>query len=275
MKKELITSYSPLSSYHASGNKEIASFGKELLSKGKVGAVVLAGGQGTRLGIEGPKGTLPFSLIKQKSLFQLLSEKTLACSKQVGYDLQIAFMTSEENHATTVQFFEKHAFFGLKESQVSFFTQSSLPLTYEDGTTVFNSLGKELTAADGNGSFFWNFTESSLKTTWENLGIEYVTVMVVDNPLIDPFDAEVIGVTAIHSADATIEGVEKIHPTENVGCIAEQNGKLTVIEYSEIDPAEKIACTPQGKLKYRVANTSYFCFSMPFIKKVSALSKNS
>lgn len=260
---------SPLTHYLRTGNIEAIAYGKLLLSQGKVGAVVLAGGQGTRLGLDGPKGTFPISPVKKKSLFQILSEKTLACGKQVRHDLQIAFMTSDENHEQTLSFFKNHAFFGLKETQVHFFRQSNLPLTDEDGNPIMKEDGSPLQAADGNGSFFWQFTKSGLYDTWKAIGIEYVTCMVVDNPLIDPFDAEVVGITALHKNNVTIQAVEKRDPDENVGLIVEKDKKLAVIEYSEMDPAHKSAKNSNNELVYRVANISFFCFSMIFIQRVA------
>lgn len=261
---------SPLTHCLKTGNIEAIAYGKYLLSKGKVGAVVLAGGQGTRLGLDGPKGTFPISPIKKKSLFQILCEKTFACGKQVRHDLQIAFMTSDENHEQTVSFFKEYAFFGLKETQVHFFQQTNLPLTDEEGNPIMKEDGSTLQAADGNGSFFWQFTKSGLYNNWQTLGIEYVTCMVVDNPLIDPFDAEVIGITALHKNSATIQAVEKRDPDENVGLIVEKDKKLAVIEYSEMDASHKNARNANEELMYRVANISFFCFSMIFIQRVAA-----
>ena len=246
---------------------ENISLGKKLLAQGKIGAVVLAGGQGTRLGMDKPKGCYPLSPLMKKSLFQRLIERTIAASKAYKTALQIAFMTSEENHAATIDFFKEHAYFGIAEERVSFFQQGALPLQDESGAPLLNAQGQKVTAADGNGSFFWNFAASALISKWSQ--IEYVTVTVIDNPLADPFDAELIGRCAANKNDVAMRVVERQNPEENVGCIIENEGKVSVVEYSEMSQQDKEARDKHGKLQVPYANITYFCFSKSFIEKVS------
>ena len=241
--------------------------GKKLLTQGKVSAVVLAGGQGTRLGMDKPKGCYPLSPIMQKSLFQRLIERTIAASKAYDVPLQIAFMTSEENHAATINFFKEHNYFGIEKERVSFFQQGALPLQDEGGSFILDAQGHLLTSADGNGSFFWKFSTSGLLSKWPTM--EYVTVTVVDNPLADPFDAELIGRCALSKSDVAMRVVERQNPQENVGCLIEKEGRVLVVEYSEMSQEEKEARDKHGKLQVPYANISYFCFSKPFIEKVS------
>lgn len=263
--------YKPFTNVAKSGNPEALALGKQFLAQGKVGAIVLAGGQGTRLGVAGPKGCYSISLVQKKSLFQLFAEKTVACGKMVGKELHIAFMTSPENHVETYSFFQKHHFFGLKENQVHFFQQSTLPLVDEQGSAVIFDDGQPMMAADGNGSLFWNFVQSGLFAKWQKAGIEQITTMVIDNPLSDPFDAEIIGMQVLQGNDVTIKAIEKTNPEESVGLIIEKNGHPLVIEYSEISKEEKAARNADGSLLYRIANITYFCFSLSFIKKIVAL----
>jgi UDP-N-acetylglucosamine/UDP-N-acetylgalactosamine diphosphorylase len=258
----------PIQTAH-SRNTLFANEGEKLLLEGRVGAVVLAGGQGTRLGIQGPKGTFPISAIQKKSLFQLLSEKALFASQKYGKTLPLAVMTSADNALETKQFFASHNNFGLETSPqnrgpspLSFFSQTTLPL-------LDNHLKpyKNLYASDGNGSFFWAFKQSGILDAWQSQGIEYITIFVVDNPLINPFDPDLIGLTALSKGEVSLVAIERLSPQEKVGLLVQQKGKVAVIEYNELP--ETVAQQPSSFL----ANISFFCMSTSFITKIAAMSK--
>jgi len=265
---------SPCTHYEKTGNTVARALGEKLIASGNVATCVLAGGQGSRMGIEIPKGSYPITPIRKKSLFQLIVEKVRACSKRVGRPLDIAFMTSPENHSQSLAFFEQHDFFGCPQEQINFFTQSALPLLSEEGhSPLMHDDSSPYLVADGNGSFFWEFCKSGLATGWAQKGIDTVIVIQVDNPLADPFDAELVGVHTGRKNDATIMAIEKNSPDESVGLIVEKEGKLAIVEYSEMDTATKTAKNEDGSLKFKLGNISYFCFSLDFIRKISLMSK--
>ena len=264
---------SPFSPYHSTfriGNSEARLLGESYLRSGKVGTIILAGGHGSRFGSETPKGTFPVSLIKKKSLFQLLIEKTISCQKSYGKLPAIAIMTSETTHDDTLDFFKINNFFGLTEQDIDFFKQSSLPVLDEQANLMMAPSGKVVTAPDGNGSIFWSFSESSTFSKWQSAGIEYITVCVVDNPLLDPYDAELIGFHVQQGNDITVAAIPRSAPDEKVGVLAEREEHLAVIEYSELPDVEKKALDASGNLKYPLANISFFTFSMPFIKEITS-----
>jgi UDP-N-acetylglucosamine/UDP-N-acetylgalactosamine diphosphorylase len=265
-----VEKFSPLPHVIKTQDNKAYKLGKKLVAAGKVAVIFMAGGQGTRLGLKAPKGTYPISLIKKKSLFQIFAEKILACQKLVQKELEIIFMTSPENHVQTIAFFSENKFFGLKKSQVHFFVQTELPILDEQGKLVVEP-GKIVGYADGNGSLFWNLKNSGLLRNLKDLGIEYFSVMMIDNPLNDPFDFGLIGLHAQHQNDCTIKGIARIDPFEKVGVIVENEGKLQVVEYSELSDDEKKATDAKGEFIHKVANISYFCFSLSFIEKVTAL----
>jgi UDP-N-acetylglucosamine/UDP-N-acetylgalactosamine diphosphorylase len=239
-----------------------------MLRSCKVGCLLLAGGQGTRLNHPGPKGTFPISPCKHKSLFQLCAEKVRAASSCAGLPLPLAIMTSPENDMETQHYFQSHAFFGLKEEQVSFFTQGTLPLLDSNGRLFLKTPYEVATGPDGNGNSFLSFAKSGLLEKWKNLEISTITVIPIDNPLADPFDAELIGSHSQRHNNITLKCTEKTDPEEKVGVIVKQDNRCKVIEYSEIPEKKKWAQRSDGKLKHCCANLSLFCFSLQFIDQM-------
>lgn len=239
------------------------------LQKGKVATVILAGGLGSRFGQEMPKGLYPISQIKKKSLFQLVTEKTIAAGKAYGATPRVAIMTSETTHERTNKYFFESNFFGLPQKYISFFSQSSLPLLNDDQQPVITQNGNPLTAPDGNGLFFLHLAASGILDQWKKSGIEYITVLPVDNSLADPFSAELIGLHRQQKSDISIVTIERSDPKENVGIIVEKNGRLSVVEYSEIAFEERIAHDNDNHLKYPLANISFFAFSLSFLEQMA------
>ncbi len=259
----------PFTNFSPKGSLADFNHGKQLIADGKVGCLLVAGGQGSRLGYDHPKGMFPVSVIKHKSLFQLFAEKTLAASKQAQRPLPLAIMTSLLNDGETKQFFRKHRYFGLQPSQVFFFSQDVLPLLDTKGNLFLETPDRFAEAPNGNGGALKQFVDSGIWDQWQKLGIEQIVFVLVDNPLADPFDAELVGFHAKQKVDITIKCTKKEHPEEKVGLIVKQAGKIKVKEYTELSEEEQKARLPNGDLKHACANLSLFCFSMPFIKQIA------
>ena len=236
--------------FHEVGSPENATRGRKLIRQGKVGCLIVAGGQGTRLGFNGPKGMFPISVIKHKTLFQLFAEKTLAASE----NLPLAIMTSPLNDKQTRDFFKGHNDFGLKH--ISFFTQGMLPFENQDGNPI------EETGPDGNGRALHHFVNSSIWKQWHDQGVRYLNFVLVDNPLADPFDGELIGFHDRMRSDVVVKCIKRTDPDEKVGIIIEQEGEVHVVEYSELSDDER-------SLKHPLANISLFSFTMDFVKQAS------
>lgn len=258
----------PFDEFAFSGDKIHHSLGQQLIQRGEVGCLLLAGGQGTRLQHSGPKGTYPISPFKHKSLFQLCAEKVRAASAWAHRPLQLAIMTSPDNDEETRDFFQQRHFFGLAPSQVSFFVQGSLPFLDAQGKLFLKTPSQVATGADGNGNSLLSFAASGLLKTWLNQGIKAMTIILVDNPLADPFDAELVGFHYQQNADMTLKCTEKTDPEEKVGVLVKQEGRCTVVEYSEMPESEKKARRSDGRLKHCCANLSLFCLSLRFIQKI-------
>jgi len=258
----------PFTHYSLSGNSEDAQCGLELISKGQVGCLLLAGGQGSRLRIDGPKGICAVSKVCKKSLFQLFAEKTLAAGKQVKRPLLLAIMTSPLNHAETVSFFEKNDLFGLDKKQLSFFQQKNLPLLDREGNLFLETKDHLSEGPDGNGASLERFFECGLGDEWRTQGIQYLNCVLIDNALADPFDAELIGYQARRQSDIVIKCVMRKNPEEKVGVIVQENGKIAVIEYSEMSNEERLALNLEMTLLHPLANISLFSFKMKFVAEV-------
>ncbi len=252
-----------------SGDENIASIGQEQIKEGKVGCLIVAGGMGTRLQFNGPKGMYPISLINQKTLFQLVAEKTLAAGHQAGRDLSIAIMTSPLNHIETVRYFEENDYFGLHKDQIDFFSQEMLPLLDHSGNLFLDQIDHLAVGPDGNGGSLQQFVNVGIWKKWYENGIRYLNFTLIDNPLADPFDAELIGFHHFEGVDVVMKCTARQNPRENVGVLIEMEDKVHVIEYSELPEAERIATDEKGRLKHIAANLSLFSFSMDFIKQIS------
>lgn len=262
----------------SSGNQIDFAAGKTLVAQGLMGCLIVAGGQGTRLHFEGPKGMFPVTQHEHKSLFQLFAEKVAAAGRQAKRTLPLAIMTSPNNHQETIAFFQEHHFFGLDSQQVSFFSQSTLPLLDKSGNLFLESKDTLAVGPDGNGLALHHFFYSGLWSIWYQQGVRALNFIVIDNPLADPFDAELLGYHQRCHNDITVKCVLRKHAREKVGVLAQQAGngdeaqvgrskkKTVIVEYSELPESLADLVQSDGSLMFSYANISY-CFSLDFIKK--------
>jgi UDP-N-acetylglucosamine/UDP-N-acetylgalactosamine diphosphorylase len=263
-----VNTFDSFDDFAFSGNLDYQLRGQQLIEQGRLGCLLLAGGQGTRLQYTRPKGTYPISVIQNKTLFQLCAEKVKAASQKAGRLLNLAIMTSPDNDRETRDFFEAHHFFGLNPSQVYFFIQSTLPFLDPKGHLFLQTPGQVATGADGNGHALLCLAQSGILEQWSKQGIEYIHVILVDNPLADPFDAELLGFHEQQKVEMTLKCTEKVKPEERVGLLVKQEGRFNVIEYSEMSTKEKEERRSDGRLKHCCANLSLFCFSSSFIQRL-------
>ena len=240
--------FEPFNDFVFSGNLDNQLQGKHLIEQGRLGCILLAGGQGTRLQYANPKGTYPISVIKNKSLFQLCAEKVKAAGEKAGRPLNLAIMTSPDNDDETRTFFHYHDFFGLDPSQISFFIQGNLPFLDSKGKLFLQNPWQISSGPDGNGHGLLCFARSGILDHWIRQGIQYTHIILVDNPLADPFDAELLGFHLQQEAEMTFKCTEKIESTEKVGLLVKQNGRCSVMEYSEMSSHEKEERRSDGRL---------------------------
>lgn len=261
--------FEPLPHYHRAGSEEDRRTGEQLIKEGKVACLILAGGQGSRLGINGPKGTAPVSPVKGKSLFQLFAERTHAASTRAGIPLHLAVMTSPLNHDATLDFFHLHHHFGLPTTHLHFFQQSVLPFCDDRGNWLLESPGKLAVGPDGNGHALHLLHRTGLCEKWRDEGVEYVNVILVDNPLADPFDPELIGFHHRTQADVIVKAVPRLSASEKMGVVVSRDGRTSVVEYSELHDGDRLALNSDDTPRFSIANTSLFSFGIKFIDQIA------
>lgn len=244
--------------------------GRLALEEGKVACFLAAGGQGTRLGWEHPKGTYPVGPVSQKSLFQLFAEQIVAINHRAKRDLLWFVMTSSSNRTETEEFFQRHGYFGIAPPQIHFLQQRDLPAVDFRGKLVLESKHSLATSPDGHGGALRALRESGALDEMTRRGIEYVFYFQVDNPLCRIADPVFLGYHIQRQSDMSTKWVRKVDPDEKVGLLAVRSGKLGVVEYSEIDEESRIAREPEGALRFRAGNTAIHVFSREFLEKVAS-----
>ena len=213
--------------------------GTNAIKSGKLAIVTMAGGQGTRLGHTGPKGTYDLGLESHKSIFEILTDTIKEAKEQYNVDIPWYIMTSEENNQDTVDFFEKHNYFGYPKNCVTFFKQGKLPMLSTDGKLLINEKGKIKEAADGHGGIFNSLLREGMIYDMKARNIEWVFIGGVDNVLVKPVDPVLIGLSIKKNVKAAGKSIVKANPHEKVGVFCKRNGRPSVVEYSEI--SEQIA----------------------------------
>ena len=239
-----------------------------LLQGRMVGCVVMAGGQATRLGSHLPKGVIPFSPVAGKPLLQLIAEKAKAYSVCYGIEPRLAIMTSEATDAATRELFERRHFFGL--TNVDFFIQPSLPLLDMEGRVITEDGNTLLTGPDGNGSVFSALMRSGIVSRWEESGVQAVSIILVDNPLLDPFCPALLA-PIFAGIDLTAAAIERMDSDGQVGVFAKEKGRIHVVEYSEIDPTLFTKKDRTGRFAFAWANISAFGCSIGYLQAASNL----
>ena len=222
--------------------KEFENIGEKAIKEGKLAVVTMAGGQGTRLGHNGPKGTYDIGLDSHKSLFELLSDTLKENEKKYNVIIPWFIMTSRENNDATVEFFEKHKFFGYeKDKTIFFFKQGELPMVDTEGKILIGEDGLVKEAADGHGGIFESLVKNKMTDEMRKMGVEWVFIGGVDNCLARMVDPVFLGIAIDKNVAAVGKSIVKANPHEKVGVFCKKDGKPYVIEYSEIsnEMAEK------------------------------------
>jgi UDP-N-acetylglucosamine/UDP-N-acetylgalactosamine diphosphorylase len=262
----------------ASTLKEWELIGLEKIAQGKVAVILMAGGQGTRLGSSAPKGCYDISLPSGKTLFQLQAERILKVQhlaqkhrkEQDPAETIIPWyiMTSGPTNKPTFDYFKKNNFFGLKEENVIFFEQGVLPCLTMDGKIILESKGKIAVAPDGNGGIYKAVLDKGVIQSLKNRGVEYSHCYCVDNCLARVADPIFIGYCISKGTDCGVKVVGKAAPEEPVGVVCVRNGKYGVVEYSEISNETAHERHADGSLKYGAANIANHFFSTAFLERV-------
>jgi UDP-N-acetylglucosamine/UDP-N-acetylgalactosamine diphosphorylase len=255
--------------WRAIGLKEIAA--------GRVGTVLLAGGQGTRLGFDHPKGMYNIGLPSGRTLFELQAARirklqALACEAVPGADKATIYwyvMTSPATDSETRAYFEEKAFFGLERDQVFFFCQGVLPCLSDAGEIILASRHSVAMAPNGNGGLYEGLAVSGALKHMEEHGVEHVPQYCVDNALVKIADPVFVGFCAEQSADCAAKVVPKLDPHEKVGVVMLRDSEVGVVEYSELDKDMAEARHPDGRLVYSACHVCINYFSRSFLVRAA------
>jgi UDP-N-acetylglucosamine/UDP-N-acetylgalactosamine diphosphorylase len=246
------------------------SAGEAALRAGRVAAFTVAGGQGTRLGYDGPKGTFPVTPLRRKPLFQVFAEKILAAGKRHGRPLHWFIMTSHANHAATEAFFQEHAFFGLDPARVHFFRQGRMPAVDFAGRILLESKCSIALSPDGHGGSLRALQRSGALDMMEREGIDTLSYFQVDNPLVRCIDPSFIGWHLIRQSEMSSKMVTKAYAEEKVGHFCRQNGKTVVIEYSDLPLELQRETDANGQLRYRAGSIAIHVLDREFVRRMAA-----
>ncbi len=249
--QEQMEELSPKVPYAISGENDDAALGNQEILDGKVGCLILAGGQASRLKSPLPKALIPILPASGKTLLEIL------CGKRSDPSHPIAVMTSSFNHGAISSFIKEKEIGG-----IDLFEQETLPFLDDAGNWLLEEPGKIAKGPNGNGEALKRFFDSGLWSKWKERGVRYLVVIPIDNPLADPFDAELVGALVRSNADAAMRCVFRHDKEEKVGVVGlSQEGRICVREYSELPLAHDL---------FDIAHIGIYCFSFPFIEKAAA-----
>jgi UDP-N-acetylglucosamine/UDP-N-acetylgalactosamine diphosphorylase len=243
--------------------------GEDLLASGRAAALVVAGGQGSRLGFEGPKGAFPIGPVSDRTLFEIQAQKLLGLRQRFGRALPWCVMTSAATDATTRDFFRSHAFFGLPEEDVFFFSQGGVPSLDFAGRMFLERRDRIFENPDGHGGCLTGLHRSGVLDALEDRGIDTVFYYQVDNPLVRMCDPLYLGLHESAGAEISCKVVRKTDPEEKVGIVARANGRVSVVEYTELGEEDRYARDPEGELVYWTGNIAIHLFATAFIRRVA------
>jgi UDP-N-acetylglucosamine/UDP-N-acetylgalactosamine diphosphorylase len=243
--------------------------GEEAIRNGKVAAFTVAGGSGTRLGFEGPKGTFAISPIQNKTLFQLFSEYIQHCRKRYCLGLRWYIMTSDTNHDATVSYFRQNNYFDLPENQIRFFQQGMMPAFSRDGKILLDQPLSLSLSPDGHGGSLRALRKSGALEEMKNLGIDYISYFQVDNPLVRCIDPHFIGLHILRDSEMSSKAIPKAHDLEKVGNFAMGDGKLMVIEYSDLPDALAVKKNANGERLFDAGSIAIHVLSRDFVERIT------
>lgn len=248
---------------------EFKELGLKAIREGKVGAVLLAGGQGTRLGLDRPKGTLNIGVAKELYLFEQLLRNLMDVTDEAGVYVPIYIMTSNINNADTTAFFEEHDYFGYPKDYVKFFVQEMVPACDYEGRIYMESQTEVAMSPNGNGGWFSSMVNAGLLSDIKERGIEWINVFAVDNCLQRIADPMFVGATIAYGCESGAKVVRKAAPDERVGVLCTEDGKPSIAEYYEMTEEMATARKENGDLKYGFGVILNYLFSEKKLEQIA------
>ena len=249
---------------------DLIRHGESLIAAGKVAPFTVAGGQGTRLGFDGPKGAFKISPIKNKSLFELFADQIRATEKRYDVALSWYIMTSPINHADTAMYFKTNAYFGLSAERVKFFQQGMMPSFSADGKILLAEKHRVALSPDGHGGSLLALAQSGMLQDMANKGIDHISYFQVDNPLVHCIDPAFVGLHDQSGSDMSSKSLSKADDFEKVGNFVMVGDKLRVIEYSNMPDEIAKARNADGSRKYDAGSIAIHLIRRDFVERLTA-----
>jgi UDP-N-acetylglucosamine/UDP-N-acetylgalactosamine diphosphorylase len=245
--------------------------GEEALRRGEVAALVVAGGQGTRLGFDHPKGMFPIGPVSKKTLFQIHAEKVLALGRRYGRPIPLLVMTSSATHEETLDFFAEQHHFGLDRTDVFFFCQGTMPaLHLATGKLLMEAKHRLFLSPNGHGGTVLALADAGLLDTLEGRGIRHVFYFQVDNALVRVADPLFLGHHVRNRAEVSSKAIAKNGPLDKLGNLVLIDGRCSIIEYSDLPATLAYQTDDAGQLCFRVGNPAIHIFDLGFLRRVTA-----
>ncbi len=252
----------------AANAADFRAAGIEAIKRGKAGAVLLAGGMGTRLGIKGPKGACDIGLSKPVYIFERIICNLMDAVNEAGTPIELFIMTSDKNHADTVSFLEAHDFFGYDGAHIHFFMQDMAPAADYSGKLFMEAKNRIATSPNGNGGWFSSMAKAGMLDIAHAKGIEWLNVFAVDNVLQRICDPLFIGATIANKCDVGAKVIRKCAPDEKVGVMCLEDGKPSIIEYYELTDALASAMDENGEPAYNFGVILNYLFSVDSLEEI-------
>jgi UDP-N-acetylglucosamine/UDP-N-acetylgalactosamine diphosphorylase len=244
--------------------------GEEMLANGEVAVLLVAGGQGTRLGFDKPKGMFPIGPVSNKSLFQIHAEKVLATGRRYGKTPPFLIMTSSVTHDDTVAYFEEHRYFGLPSSEVYFFEQGTMPaVDLATGKLLLEKPGVLFSSPDGHGGTLAALARSGLLDDLRQRGIRSIFYLQVDNPLVNIAEPAFLGRHQAVRSEASSKAIEKAYPKEKMGVLSLIDGRCGIVEYSDMPDDLLHATDAEGRLLHRAGSPAIHIFDIDFLVRIT------
>lgn len=244
---------------------EFNAVGEAAYRAGAVAVLMVAGGQGTRLGLNAPKGCFAIGALSQASIYQIQAEKVVALSRRIGRAVPLLVMTSPMTDADTRDFFAQHDRFGLAEDQLRFFCQGTVPSLDVEGRALLAAPDRLLENPDGHGGCFTALVGSGQLQRLVDEGVRRIVYIQVDNILVPVDDPVLVGVAEAESADVVTKVLDKAHPDEKVGHLVRVGDRDQIIEYTELTPEQARLRDAEGQLVYRWGSPAMHCWSVAFL----------
>ena len=252
----------------SANSSEYTAIGTEAIKAGKAAAVLLAGGQGTRLGFDKPKGMFKIGVEQELYIFQCLINNLMDVVKLTGTWIPLYIMTSEKNNNDTIDFFKEKNYFGYDPEYIRFFIQDMAPSVDFDGKILMESRSRISVSPNGNGGWFSSLVRAGLLNDIRNKGVEWINVFAVDNVLQRIADPSFIGAVIKSGLQSGSKVVSKAAPEEKVGVLCLEDGKPSIVEYYEMTDEMRTHVNEKGELAYKYGVILNYLFNVAKLEEI-------